>query len=237
MGERAEERSDASNNPQQASKSPAAIRTGEAAARSKGAITGSATANGLLWVAGAFFLTGLALLLAYQLIHPRAPVGLGPGQVSNPAKENSPVAAGKLAADFALKDLNGKPVKLSSFRGKVVFLNVWATWCGPCREEMPSIEKLYQQFNKNGDLTILAVSQDTAAADEVARYVAKNGYHFRIVLDPENLVGEAYNVTGVPETFIIDKQGRIVAHHMGAFDWSRSDFRAALKELMDSKAG
>ena len=70
---------------------------------------------------------------------------------------------------------------------------------------------------------MLAVSQDTEGRDEVVAYVEKNGYHFDVLLDPENEVGEAYKVSGVPETFIIDRKGRIVAHHSGAFDWSQPD--------------
>src|SRR5215472_6424456 len=76
---------------------------------------------------------------------------------------SSSVAAGKLAADFKLKDLKGDEISLASLRGKVVFLNIWATWCAPCREEMPSIESLYNDFKTNKDFVVLAVSQDTDA--------------------------------------------------------------------------
>ncbi len=153
-------------------------------------------------------------------------------------EENSPaVAAGDKAADFKLEALDGSTVSLDKLRGKVVFLNIWATWCGPCREEMPSMETLYDEFRNNQDFVMLAVSQDTKGRVVVAPYVEKNGYHFKVLLDPENKVGEAYDVSGVPETFIIDRQGRIVAHHMGAFDWSRPDVKEALKQLLDSKPG
>jgi peroxiredoxin len=84
---------------------------------------------------------------------------------------------------------------------------------------------------------MLAVSQDTSGRDEVLNYVKKHGYHFDVLLDPKNAVAEAYNVSGVPETFIIDRQGRIVAHHSGAFDWSQPAIADALEELLkDSKA-
>ena len=140
-----------------------------------------------------------------------------------------------MAAPFALEDLNGRMVTLGDLRGKIVFLNVWATWCGPCREEMPSIETLYNDFKDNQDFVILAVSQDTRGREAVEPYVEKNGYHFEVLLDPQNKVGESYDVGGVPETFIIDRDGQIVAHHMGAFDWSSADFRAALRELLNQK--
>jgi peroxiredoxin len=149
----------------------------------------------------------------------------------------APVSAGEIAADFKLQSLSGKPVTLSSLRGKVVFLNVWATWCGPCREEMPSMETLYETFKDRRDFVILAVSQDRRGRAAVQPFVEKNHLHFDILLDPDNVVGDSYNVSGVPETFIIDRKGRIVAHHMGAFDWSQSDVRQALNELLDSKEG
>ena len=84
---------------------------------------------------------------------------------------------------------------------------------------------MYEDFKNDKDFVILAVSQDVKGRAAVAPYVEKNGYHFTILLDPDNKVGEAYDVSGVPETFIIDRKGRIVAHHVGAFDWSRPDIQ------------
>ena len=148
---------------------------------------------------------------------------------------HAPVSAGNRAADFKLEALDGQTVSLDKLRGKVVFLNVWATWCGPCREEMPSMQTLYNDFKDNKDFVMLAVSQDTKGRAVVAPYVEKNGYRFEILLDPENKISQTYEVSGVPETFIIDRKGRIVAHHMGAFDWSRPDVKDALQALLDTK--
>lgn len=172
---------------------------------------------------------GLAAVAFQRLI----PHGARPG-ATPPGEE---IAAGDLAANFDLQDLDGHEVTLSSLRGKVVFLNIWATWCGPCREEMPSMEMLFNDFKNRKDFVMLAVSQDHMGRDIVAPYVRKNGYHFEILLDPENQLGESYGITGVPETFIIDRKGRIVAHHMGAFDWSRDEVREALEELLQAKQG
>ncbi len=180
----------------------------------------------LAWIGVGVIVIAVVLALVYQSFKPAAPLG-GGGEGG--------VSAGKLAAPFALEDLNGRTVTLADLRGKVVFLNVWATWCGPCRQEMPSIETLYDEFKDNKDFVILAVSQDTRGREAVEPYVERNGYHFEVLLDPENKVGESYDVGGVPETFIIDRDGRIVAHHMGAFDWSSTDFRAALQELLNQK--
>ena len=97
------------------------------------------------------------------------------------------------------------------------------------------MEDLYNEFKGNKDFVMLAVSQDRLGASAVKPYLEKNGFHFRVLLDPENKLSELYDVSGVPETFIIDRHGRIAAHHMGAFDWSRSDVREALEQLLDAK--
>src|SRR5579862_6907738 len=163
---------------------------------------------------GAFLVLAALLLFAasYELSHPHAVTLVPNGSSENSAPEGStaPVPAGDVAANFKLEDaFTGQTVSLDSLKGKVVFLNVWATWCGPCREEMPSMETLYDEFKSNPDFVMLAVSQDTNQA-AVLPYVRKNGYHFNILLDPENKIGDSYNVSGVPETFIIDRKGRIV---------------------------
>jgi len=187
----------------------------------------------LYLVAGIVVITGLALI---ALNGHRGARITTPSGVSGPESQ-APVAAGSQAANFKLEKLDGTTLSLESLRGKVVFLNIWATWCEPCREEMPSMQTLYDDFKGNKDFVMLAVSQDVKGRAAVAPYVAKNGYHFTILLDPENTIGETYDVSGVPETFIIDRKGQIVAHHMGAFDWSRPDVRDALQQLLDSKRG
>jgi peroxiredoxin len=183
----------------------------------------------LAGLAAVLLLIGVAYLSVPSLIHH------GVNTLQSEPNEPPPVAAGDLAAAFSLKDLDGNTVSLSALRGKVVFLNVWATWCGPCRDEMPSMETLYNEFRSNKDFVMLAVSQDREGQQTVRSYVDKNGYHFRVLLDPDNTISEAYNVSGVPETFIIDRHGRIVAHKMGGFDWSSSDVRGALEQLLDAK--
>jgi peroxiredoxin len=196
----------------------------------------------VLAAVGACLVLAALLLFAasYELSHPHAIANLqGESQENPSASDNSaPVAAGDVASAFDLEDANsGQTVSLASLKGKVVFLNLWATWCGPCREEMPSMETLYDEYKGNNDFVMLAVSEDTKGKTAVLPYVEKNGYHFRILLDPENKVGDSYGVSGVPETFIIDRSGRIVAHHMGAFDWSRPDVKSALDELLSAKKG
>lgn len=198
------------------------------------------TSNRFLYViAAAVVVVGLGLAVVIE--NRRAPqstyLGESDSIPSVPSSKEAPVAAGPKAADFKLETLDGGTVSLDQFAGKVVFLNIWATWCGPCREEMPSMETLYNELKGNKDFVILAISQDVKGRSAVAPYVEKNGYHFTVLLDPENKVGSSYDVSGVPETFIIDRKGRIVAHHMGAFDWSRPDVKDALQQLLDAKEG
>lgn len=184
------------------------------------------------WLGAALVIAALAGLVWHQLT---GRAGLARRAAPVQADGAPVVAAGAVAADFNLEDLSGRRMTLKSLRGKVVFLNVWATWCGPCREEMPSMETLYEDFKNDRDFVMLAVSQDRKGREVVAPYLEKNGYHFRVLLDPDNWVSEAYNVSGVPETFIINREGRIVAHHMGAFDWSRADVKEALRELIEAR--
>jgi peroxiredoxin len=189
---------------------------------------------------GAFLVLAAVVLFAasYQISHRRTVAVHSDGSEDSAGSGNAPVPAGDLASDFKLEDaFSGETVSLAALKGKVVFLNVWATWCGPCREEMPSMETLFDELKTNKDFVMLAVSQDTKGKSAVVPYVQKNGYHFKILLDPENKVGDSYGVSGVPETFIIDRKGRIVAHHMGAFDWSRPDVKEALQQLLSEKHG
>ena len=100
---------------------------------------------------------------------------------------------------------------------------------------MPSIETLYDEFSKDPDFVVLAVSQDSEGRGAVDSYVRKNGFKFTVLLDPQNQVGDAYEVSGIPETFIIDRTGRIVAHHVGPYDWAQPEMRDALRELIETK--
>jgi cytochrome c biogenesis protein CcmG, thiol:disulfide interchange protein DsbE len=175
-------------------------------------------------------------LIGFVSLSSRRPGAANPEPETPPLSKVSTVPAGKLAANFKLKDLRGKEISLAALRGKVVFLNVWATWCAPCREEMPSIESLYRDFKANKNFVVLAVSQDTDGG-LVAPFVKQNHLQFTVLLDPANEVGERYDVNGIPETFIIGRDGRIVAHHVGPYDWSNADIREALQELIKSGQG
>ena len=131
----------------------------------------------------------------------------------------SQVAKGLPAPNFSLPDLDGKMVSLSDYRGKVVLLNIWATWCPPCVEEMPSMEKLYQELQGEG-LEILAVSIDESGAQEVLPFMQKHKLSLPALTDTKGTIKSLYQTTGVPESFIIDKDGILVEKVIGPRDWA-----------------
>jgi peroxiredoxin len=141
-----------------------------------------------------------------------------------------------LAPDFAVTDLAGRTVRLSGLRGKVVVLNLWATWCPPCVEEMPSMEKLWTTLGGD-DLTVLAVSQDEDGRRAVEPFVQQSHYTFPIYLDPDRQVGDRYGVWGYPETFVIDRNGYVVERVIGPRDWGAPASLAALRALIGASGG
>ncbi|MFL0267041.1 TlpA family protein disulfide reductase [Candidatus Clostridium radicumherbarum] len=118
------------------------------------------------------------------------------------------------AADFKLKDLSGKEVSLSDFKGKRVFLNFFATWCPPCKAEMPEMEKLYEE-TKDSDLVILAVDLEEST-ETVRSFVNNNKYNFKVLLDSNSTAAEKYQISSIPTSYFIDKDGNIVDKHIGS---------------------
>ena len=145
----------------------------------------------------------LALVLAWGLVT----TGCS-GQAQGPE-------IGKLAPDFELSNLDGQVVSLSDFRGKPVLLNFWATWCGPCRFEMPFIQKMYEELSGEG-LVILAVNLQENPA-RVKKFVENLGFTFPVLLATNQEVSLAYNIRYIPTTFFVDKNGIIQDIKMGAF--------------------
>jgi cytochrome c biogenesis protein CcmG/thiol:disulfide interchange protein DsbE len=123
------------------------------------------------------------------------------------------------APNFIFPDLKGQQISLSDQRGKVVLVNIWATWCPPCKQEMPSMQKLYEKF-KGENFEILAVSIDSTGRDAVASFTRTMNLTFPVLLDPKEDIGSLYGITGVPESFIIDKEGIVVEKIIGPIDWA-----------------
>lgn len=135
------------------------------------------------------------------------------------SRQSPPVDIGSEAPDFSFPLLGGGEAKLSDYRGQVVLVNVWATWCNPCREEMPSMERLYRSL-KGQPFVILAVSIDTRESTDVEPFVKQLGLSFPILLDGDKEITGLYHTSGVPESFIIDKDGVVVDRIIGPLDWS-----------------
>jgi thiol-disulfide isomerase/thioredoxin len=139
---------------------------------------------------------------------------------------------GTPAVDFSAALLDGRPVRLSGFKGKVVFLNFWATWCPPCREEMPSMEALYRRFRgRDLDLEFLAVDIQEDKG-EVAAFMREYGLTFPAALDGTGRISAEYGIRGIPTTFIIDREGNVIASVVGGRDWNTDEVAAALELLI-----
>lgn len=140
------------------------------------------------------------------------------------------------AVEFTLPDLTGRLVRLTDLRGHPVLINLWATWCHPCREEMPSLHALYTAYREQGFL-VVAVATDTGGRDTVAPFIQQYGLTFPVLLDPRNTLGERLQVAGIPTSYVLDRQGRIVSVEVGKRQWNRQEFRRLLERLLAESAG
>ena len=135
----------------------------------------------------------------------------------------SPVASvGKPAPNFDTIDMKGNVWSLSKHKGQVVFVNFWATWCAPCREEMPSMQRLYTKLPKDNFKMIALYNKDKPAV--VKNFVTKLGITLPILDDQQNIIGQKYGLTGLPETFIVDKQGIIREKFIGPAEWDSPEY-------------
>jgi cytochrome c biogenesis protein CcmG, thiol:disulfide interchange protein DsbE len=149
-------------------------------------------------------------------------------------KELFPVELGTRAPDFKAYTLDSAPRQktLADYRGKVLMINVWATWCLPCRVEMPSIEALNKEYAPKG-LKIVAVSIDDPGTDSTIRaFVKQYRLTFEVLHDPQGKISEAYDITGYPETFIVGKDGVIRRKLMSATNWNAPEARALVDRLL-----
>jgi peroxiredoxin len=137
---------------------------------------------------------------------------------------------GQLAPDFTIKDQSGKEIKLSDFRGQLVFLNFWATWCVPCIDEMPDMEVVNREF-KDRKFKMIAVSVDTDW-DVVSDFYKEHHLTLPTYLDPGRKVYTAYHATGVPETFIMDRNGYVVKYIIGPRKWADPQEMTQLETLI-----
>jgi peroxiredoxin len=153
----------------------------------------------------------------------------------------APVSIGSRAPAFRVTDLaTGDTVALADYSGEVVLLNVWATWCGPCEQEMPSMERLHRELGPEG-LKVVAVSIDDSDANGVRRWVADRNLTFQVLWNRSGDIQRTYQTTGVPESFVIDRHGVIVKKVIGATEWDhptqKALFRRLLADRSTSRAG
>lgn len=150
-----------------------------------------------------------------------------------------PVASGAAAPNFTAFTLDSVPKArtLQDYKGDVVMVNIWATWCQPCIVEMPSIEALYQSYRDKG-LKVVAVSIDDAGSEEnIRQFVQYKGLTFDVLHDPEGDIQDIYQTTGVPETLIIARDGTIRKKMTGAVNWNSPTNRALIEQLLAERAG
>jgi peroxiredoxin len=143
---------------------------------------------------------------------------------------------GGMAPDFVVPDLAGRAVRLSALRGRVVLVNLWTTWCPPCREEMPSMERLYEKM-RDRDFQLLAVSQDEDPQKVVEAFAHELQLTFPVLVDPDHQVGDHFGVWGYPETFLIDREGRLAERIIGPRDWASPESVAKIEALLAVPAG
>ena len=175
----------------------------------------------LLWLAPVL---ALVLILAYGWwTRPAPKADIGP-------------RVGEPLADFTLPDMNDQPVQLAALRGKVVFVNLWTTWCPPCIEEMPTIQRLYEELHPKG-LEILAINMDALGRQTVEPFLDKRRLTFPVLLDPESRTERLYRTAGVPESFIVDKAGRLVEKIVGPRDWAHPEIIALFERLLAATPG
>jgi thiol-disulfide isomerase/thioredoxin len=180
--------------------------------------------------------SGCAALVALLLVLPGgfSPAPSEPaGSGEAPLGEFIPASPPRPAPPVSFADAEGKTLDLADFAGKIVLVNLWATWCAPCRQEMPSLERLQTRLGDR--IAILAISEDRGGSKAVAPFVAKLGLKaVKIYLDPKSAVGQAFKVDGLPTSFLIDRQGRVLGRVEGGAEWDSPKMLAIIDPLVGS---
>ena len=140
----------------------------------------------------------------------------------------------KAAPEFSLIDVNGKPVKLSEYKGKVVLLNFWATWCGPCKIEIPWFKE-FETAYKNKGFAVLGVAMDDEGWETVKPYIEKHEVNYRVLAGTEQVSMLYGDVESLPTTFVIDREGKIAQHHVGLI--SKSEYSDEIQQLLKQDGG
>ncbi len=142
-----------------------------------------------------------------------------------------PPVEGNRAPDFTVRDLDGRETRLSELKGKVALVNFWATWCPPCREEVPSMVAL-NKLMAGRPFRMLAISIDEGGKQAVEDFLSQSGNKLPAYLDTSGAIGKMYGITGVPETFVIDRNGVIIKKIIGPLEWNAPEVVKFLNDAM-----
>ncbi|MBK0401822.1 TlpA family protein disulfide reductase [Adhaeribacter sp. BT258] len=170
------------------------------------------------------------VLLATGIMQPDLPAIPASRSSINKSPETEVVPEAMLANDFLLQDLQGNMVKFSSLKNKVVFMNIWATWCPPCVAEMPGIQKLYDKLNGEKDIAFVMLSVDQNGMEKVKKFISKKGYTFPVYLPASNIPA-TFQTQSIPTTFILGKGGKVAARHDGMADYDSKEVKDYLEGL------
>jgi peroxiredoxin len=154
-------------------------------------------------------------------------IGLVPWGVGPRAAD--PTVAPQAAPDFRLASLTGGEISLAGLRGRLVLLNFWATWCEPCRREMPGLEALWRRYRDRG-LTVLAINEDNDGGARAAHFVARHELTYPVLLDRDGVVGRSYRARALPMSYLVGADGNMLAAVAGARDWDAGAAGALIEQ-------
>ncbi len=137
------------------------------------------------------------------------------------------------ASPFEVQTPEGRTLRLSDHQGKVILVNFWATWCAPCRDEMPAMQKLYDRHKGDG-FVVIALSMDAEGTKVVKPFIREHRLTFPVGLDPKMTIAEKFGVRALPSTFLIDKHGKLLAMALGPREWNSADANALVRSLTTS---
>jgi len=146
------------------------------------------------------------------------------------AGTEAPVVAKSFNYNFKIKDLSGNVIDFKDFKGKTIFINVWATWCGPCRVEMPSIQKLYDKVDKEKIAFVMLAVDDRKSFDKVVSFIKEKEYTFPVYV-PHEFLPDQLMVRTIPTTFVVNAEGKIETQESGAANYDTEDFKNFLEKL------
>jgi peroxiredoxin len=172
----------------------------------------------------------VALFAAPMLIERRPAPAAGPETAVSRVSAGCTESAGPAKLDFTVKDMNGASVTLADYKGKVILLNFWATWCGPCKLEIPAFVELYDQYKDQGFVILGMLTDDTPSADELRAFVTEYKMNYPILYSQEEISDAFGPIYGIPTSFFIGRDGSICEKHMGPA--TKTEFERTLKSLL-----